>query len=101
MRNNNIQQVRRMLAGNNKKSKSYYMGNKKSKDERFAEIRRSKKPDDVWDENGVEMTLYNNTYMSTKTKFLQEIKEESQMPTHCPICNREMRKRYESSKLRD
>jgi len=95
VKNNNIQQVRRMLAGNNKKSKSYYMGNKKSKDERLAEIRRNKKAGDVWDEDGVEMTLYNNTYMSTKAKFLQETKEESQMPTHCPICNRKMRRRYD------
>jgi len=95
MKENNIQQVKRILNGNHKKTKSYYMGTSKLKDERLADIRRGKKNGDIWDENGTEMTLYNNTYMSAKTKFLQEVKEEIQMPTHCPICNKKMKKLYD------
>jgi len=95
MKENNIQQVKRILDGNNKKSKSYYMGTSKSKDERLADIRKDKKAGDIWDENGIEMTLYNNVYMSTKTKFLQEIREKNQMPINCPICNKKMKKRYD------
>jgi len=95
MRDNNIQQVKRIVNGNYKKSKSYYMGASKSKDERLADIRRGKQVGDIWDEDGIEMTLYNNTYMSTKAKFLQDVKEENQMPTHCPVCNKKMKKRYD------
>jgi ribosomal protein L37AE/L43A len=96
MRRRNIEQVKRIVDGKNKKSKSYYMGSTKSKDEKLAEVRKNKKEGDVWEENGAEVTLYNGIYMSTKSKYLQKVKEENKLPNNCPICGRVMNKHYDT-----
>lgn len=95
MRKSNIEQVRSIVAGNHKKSKSYFMSPMKSNDERVAGIRKGKKEGDIWKEGNTNMTLYNGCYMSEKAKYFQQIREENKMPNKCPECGKEMKKQYD------
>jgi len=95
MRRTNTQIIQNILDDGHKKSTSYFMGATKSKDEKLADIRRDKKEGDVWEEFGTEMTKHRGGYMSTKSKILQEIRDENKMPLVCPECGKVMKKYYD------
>jgi len=59
-------------------------------------MRRTKVEGDVWMEFDKEMTLWNNSFITTKYKSAVMVKNDFSMPLVCPECGRKMKKEYDA-----